>query len=85
MKESRKTKDKLNTKDYGFERFCTSKGLTRKKSPWEIDCEKEIEKKEGLFKEMTERKKLAKSKKKKLELHEDPDTTDNDMEDNFHR
>ena len=62
LKDSKKKKE---VKVSEFEKFCANKGLTRERSTWESDCDKQIEMKEADLKEMVERKRLAKFKKKK--------------------
>ena len=65
------SKKKNEVKVFEFDQFCSAKGLLREKSTWENDMEREIEKKEAELKEMIDRKKLARSKKKKIELLRD--------------
>ena len=62
------SKNKKEVKVSELEKFCAVKGLAREKSTSEIEYEKEIKEKDTNLKEMIAKKKLAKSKKKKLEL-----------------
>ena len=54
-----------------FEKFCSARGLSREQSTWQSIIGQEIERKEAELKEMIDRKKLARSKKKKVELLRD--------------
>ena len=49
-----------------FEKFCERKGLDRKKESWERKIDEELKMKEIDLKDILTRKKIAKSKKKKL-------------------
>ena len=60
---------KENVKVGAFENFCKEKGIERKKGMWEIEAEKEIKDYEDATKEITSERKLAKSKKRRLELY----------------
>ena len=65
LKES---KLKENVKQKVFEDFCERKGLNRKKGIWERIVDDEMKLKENELKEIMDRKKLARSKRKKIEL-----------------
>ena len=65
LKES---KLKENVRLNVFENFCERKGLNRKKGIWERKVDDEMKLKENELKEILNRKKLAKSKRKKIEL-----------------
>jgi hypothetical protein len=65
LKES---KLKENVRLNVFEHFCERKGLNRKKGIWETKVDDEIRLKESELKDILNRKKLKKSKRKKIEL-----------------
>ena len=65
LKEKGQTK---SAKENGLMDFCLSKGLLRPKESWEEELERIIKVKEMKTKEIYERMKAAKSKKKKIEL-----------------
>ena len=64
----RSSKLKTGPKENILMNFCETKGYKKEKEDWRKKVDKEIELKETIMKDLLVKKKLAKSKKKRLEL-----------------
>ena len=62
----RSSKLKTGTKENILRNFCDKKGQGKEKKNWRKKVDKEIELKETIMKDLLVKKKLAKSKKKRL-------------------
>ena len=64
----RSSKLKIVTKENILRNFCETKGYKKEKEDWRKKVDKELELKETIMKNLVVKKKMAKSKKKRLEL-----------------